>query len=221
VNENPIGPNSGRRVLDPSERIAEILFGLIMVLSVTGALSVADAGKVEIRSMLIGALGCNVAWGIIDAVLYLMGRLSEVRRGVQIFRVVRGTDVPLAQQTIRDALPPVVASVLQPAEVESLRQRLSELPENTGPTGLQMKDWKGALGVFLLVFLTTFPVAVPFLMTDGVGVALRVSNIIATLMLFLAGFAYGKCIDRNPWLIGLAMVALAIVLVGITMALGG
>ena len=43
------------RVLDPSDRIAEVLFGLIMVLTFTGSLSIAEAGREDIRAMLIGA----------------------------------------------------------------------------------------------------------------------------------------------------------------------
>jgi hypothetical protein len=30
----------------------------------------------------LGALGCNIAWGIIDGVLYLMGSLAEKRRDI-------------------------------------------------------------------------------------------------------------------------------------------
>ena len=51
-----------RRVLDPAERISEVLFGLIMVLTFTGSLSIAEAGREDIRAMLIGALVCNIAW---------------------------------------------------------------------------------------------------------------------------------------------------------------
>ncbi len=221
MNATPEEPGPGWRVLDPSERVAEVLFGLIMVLTLTGTLSVAEAGKAEVRTMLLAALGCNIAWGIIDGVLYLMGRLSEVRRAQKIFRLVQGSDLPLARQAITEALPPIVTSVLQPEEVESLRQRLAHLPERPGPTGLKARDWIGALAVFLLVFLSTFPVAIPFLVIDRVGPALRVSNLIAIGMLFLTGAAYGKCIDRNVWLIGLAMVALGSLMVGVTIACGG
>ena len=63
---------SSKRVLEPNERISEVLFGLIMVLTFTGSLSVAEADRAEVRTMLIGALGCNLAWGIIDGVLYVM-----------------------------------------------------------------------------------------------------------------------------------------------------
>ena len=53
-----------KRVLDPIDRVSEVLFGLIMVLTFTGSLSVAEAGRDDVRTMLIGAVGCNVAWGV-------------------------------------------------------------------------------------------------------------------------------------------------------------
>jgi hypothetical protein len=65
------------RVLEPVERLSEILFGLIMALTITGAVSVATADRLAIRTMLFAALGCNLAWGIIDAGMYLMARLGE------------------------------------------------------------------------------------------------------------------------------------------------
>src|SRR4030095_11108938 len=107
--DDPI--KSIRRVLNPNERIAEVLFGLIMVLTFTGSLSVAEADRAEVRTMLIGALGCNLAWGVIDAVLYLMGSLSEKGTGLLTFRAVRNaTDPNHAHRLIADALPSVVAS---------------------------------------------------------------------------------------------------------------
>jgi VIT1/CCC1 family predicted Fe2+/Mn2+ transporter len=213
---------SSRRVLQPSERIAEVLFGLIMVLTFTGSLSVAEADRAEVRTMLIAALGCNTVWGIIDAVLYLLGSLAEQGRDLRIYRAVRqAADPEQSQRLLADALPRVVASVLEPVELESMRQRLLQLPEPPARAHLQQDDWLGAAGVFLLVFLSTFPVAIPFLFMQRALPALRLSNGIAILMLFLAGYAYGKCVDRHPWLTGIAMVALGSVLVGLTMALGG
>ena len=64
---------SSKSVLDPIERISEVLFGLIMVLTFTGSLSVAEAGREDVRVMLLGALGCNLAWGIIDGGLLFDG----------------------------------------------------------------------------------------------------------------------------------------------------
>src|ERR1700704_6069040 len=128
---------SSRRVLEPIDRVSEVLFGLIMVLTFTGSLSVAEAGRNDVRTMLIGALGCNLAWGIIDGVLYLMGSLAEKGRGLFTFRAVRNaTDPKEAQRHIADALPAVVASILQPAELETMRQRLQQLPEQPGKAQL-------------------------------------------------------------------------------------
>jgi len=218
--DDPI--KSTKRVLEPNERIAEVLFGLIMVLTFTGSLSVAEAGREDVRMMLIGALGCNLAWGIIDAVLYLMGSLAEKGRDLLTFRAVRkATDPQQAQQLIANALPTVIASVLQPAELEAMHQRLKQLPEPPAQARLHKDDWLGALGVFLLVFISTFPVAIPFIFMQNAGPALRLSNLIAIVMLFILGYAFGRCAGRNPGVMGMAMVVLGVILVGMTMALGG
>ena len=128
MSNDPI--KSSKRVLDPIDRVSEVLFGLIMVLTFTGSLSVAEAGRDDVRTMLIGALGCNLAWGIIDGVLYLMGGLAEKGRGLLTLRAVRkAADPQQAHRLIADALPPVVASILEPAELETIRMRLQQLPE--------------------------------------------------------------------------------------------
>jgi hypothetical protein len=211
-----------KRVLEPDARISEVLFGLIMVLTFTGSLSVAEAGREDVRTMLIGALGCNLVWGIIDGVLYLMGCLAESARNLMTFQAVLGTDdSQKAQQLIVAALPPIVGSVLQPAELATIVQRLRQLPEPPARARLSATEWLGAVGVFLLVFLSTFPVAVPFLVVHDARPALRISNAIAIAMLFIAGVAYGRCVGRSPWAVGIAMVVLGCVLVALTIALGG
>lgn len=213
---------SSTRVLDPIDRVSEVLFGLIMVLTFTGSLSVAEAGREDVREMLIGALGCNIAWGIIDAMLYLMGVLAEKGRGlITLLAVRKATDPGEAQRHIAGALPPVVASILEPAELESIRQRLARLPEPPTRARLDKDDWLGSIGVFVLVFLSTFPVAIPFIFMQEAGPALRVSNAIAIVMLFLLGWAFASMTGRRPWLVGIAMVAIGAMLVGMTMALGG
>lgn len=216
-------PADGRkRVLDPSERTAEVLFGLIMVLTFTGSLSAAEAGREDIRAMLIGALGCNIAWGIIDGVLYLMGSLGERGSNLTVYRAVRGArDSARARQLISDALPAPIAAVLDPADFDRMHQRLKQLPEPPTRPRLSGSDWRGALGVFLLVFISTFPVAIPFIVLHDATRAMRASNAIAVAMMFIAGVAYGRAVGWSPWAVGLSMVALGGVLVAMTIALGG
>jgi VIT1/CCC1 family predicted Fe2+/Mn2+ transporter len=211
-----------RRVLEPNERIAEVLFGLIMVLTFTGSLSVAQAGREDVRAMLVGALGCNIAWGIIDGILYLMGSWAERGASLAAFQAVRRSrDPQVAQARIAAALPPVIASVLEPHELDGIQRRLRALPEPPAKAQLTRADWVGALGVFLLVFFSTFPVALPFVFLHDASLAMRVSNGVATVLMFATGMAYGRCIGRSPWLIGASMVVLGAILVALTIALGG
>lgn len=208
-------------VLEPMERISEILFGLVMVLTLTCSISVARAGRQEVRTVLLEALGCNLAWGIIDAVFYLLARFSERGRGIVALRAVRNTpDRAEAHRIIADAMPRLLASVLSPVEFELIRQRLSVLPDPSRPR-LTKDNWLGALAVFLLVFLSTLPVVIPFIFIDQALVALRVSNAIAVLMLFLTGHAFGRYAGHRPWRMAFSMIVVGGALVGITRALGG
>jgi hypothetical protein len=211
-----------QRVLEPIDRISEVLFGLIMVLTFTGSLSVAEAGEEDVRAMLAGALGCNLAWGLIDGVLYLMGCMAERGRNLKVFRSIRSaTNREEAGRLIAGALPPLVARLLEPAEIEQLRERLVRVEEPAGAGRLQADDYRGALGVFLLVFLSTLPVAIPFMAMAEAQPALRVSNAIAIVLLFGTGYAFGRVTGRHPVLVGCAMVVIGAVLVALTMALGG
>jgi hypothetical protein len=211
-----------KRALDPIDRLSEVLFGLIMVLTFTGSISVAEAGREDIRTMLAGALGCNLAWGLIDAVFYLMGCLAEKGRDLATFRAVHAApDAESAHRLLAGALPPMLASVMEPAEIEALRARVARLPKPPERASLGTEDLRGALAVFLWVVVSPFPVVIPFIVMRDPVPALRVSNGIAVALLFAAGYVFGRLTGRNPALVGAAMVVLGALLVGITMALGG
>jgi len=211
-----------KRILSPLERISEVLFGLIMVLGFTGSMSAAQAGRAEIRTMLFGAIGCNLAWGLIDGIMYLMACLGEKGQDLRTLRAVRqAADPQTGQRVIADALPAVLASVLAPAELERMRQQLNELPAPPRHPSLRRDDWLGALGVFLLVFLSTFPVVLPFIFMQEPAGALRVSNLIAIGSLFFTGFFFGRCAEMHPWRTGVIMVLVGAAMVAITIALGG
>lgn len=219
---NSAEEQSSKRVLEPIERISEVLFGLVMVLTFTGSLSVAEAGRSEVRAMLIGAVGCNLAWGLIDGIMYLMACLSERAQRIRILLAVRrAATLEEAHRVIASVLPPAVVPTLQPAEFEKMRLHLNQLPEPTTRPRFHREDWKGAFGVFLLVFLSTLPVVLPFVFMHEAMRALRFSNAIAIVMLFLTGYAFGRCAGYRPWVMGISMVVLGSLLVAITIALGG
>jgi VIT1/CCC1 family predicted Fe2+/Mn2+ transporter len=209
-------------ILDPIERTSEILFGVIMVLTFTSSISVAESGRAETREVLVAALGCNIAWGIVDAAFYLMSSVIARARGLRILQTIReNRDHELSQRLILDALPEPVSAVLAPPEVEELRVRLARHPDHPAHAVFSRRDITGALAVFLLVFLSTLPISLPFLLFPEIGVAMRASNAVAIAMLFGMGWTLGKHIGRSGWGAGLLMVGLGLVLVAITIALGG
>ncbi len=209
-------------VLDPLERSSEILFGVIMVMTFTVSLRVARAGRVQIHEMLIGALGCNLAWGVIDAIMYIMSCVSERGHTLSILRQVHRAKGPKeANEIITDALPPVLASVMPPSSIDAIRQRLESFPEAPPKPRLKAEDWRGAFGVFNLVFFSTLPLVLPFLVISRVGLAARISDGIALVILFLAGHSYGRYAGHSAKGWGIAMVLIGCVMVSLTIGLGG
>jgi hypothetical protein len=211
-----------QRLLDPVERTSEILFGIIMVLTFTSSISVVQGGREETREILVGALACNFAWGLVDAVMFLMSRFIERARNLATLRAIGGAPSPtVAHRLILDGLPPLVSATLSASEVESLRQRLREQGEAHRSVRMTTRDVVAAVGVFLLVFLSTFPVVIPFLIVSNPVTALRASNAVALVMLFITGWSLGTYAGRPGWRAGLGVMAIGLVLVVITIALGG
>jgi VIT family len=210
------------RLLDPVARLSEILFGLIMALTFTGTLDVATAGNEDVRMLLVGTIGCNLAWGLVDGVMFLISALTERGRNLVTVREVRAAASPdQARRIIAAALPPVVASIMSADEVDSLRRGIIALPSLPERPTLERDDWMKAAATFLLVFLSTFPVVIPFMIFDEVQLALRASNAVAIAMLFGVGYLLARHGGYRPLLTGACMVLLGVVLVSIAIALGG
>jgi VIT1/CCC1 family predicted Fe2+/Mn2+ transporter len=214
--------NIPHKVLEPGERLAEILFGLIMVLTFTGSLSVATADRVEVRVMLIGAIGCNIAWGLIDAIMFVMARLNERGGDVKtVLAVKRARRPEAAHALIRAQLPPMVEHEISDETMERVRQNIVAMPLTSAAPHVTREDLRGALAVFLIVAASTFPVILPFIFMSDVALAMRVSNAIAVVSLALIGHAYGQTTGFSPWWSAGLMVLLGLVLVALTIALGG
>ena len=211
-----------QRALEPIERISEVLFGLIMVLTATGTLSVVNAGTPEIKTMILGALGCNLAWGIIDGGLYLLDRLEDRGRNLMTLRAVKQAAEPAAaQRAIADALPEPITASLAPEDLDLIARKLNHLSEPPKLPGFAAEDWLGAAAVCVWVFFSTIPVVIPFLFTNDVQLALRISNVVAIALLFVCGYAFGRCTGLSPWPMGLVMVFVGVALTGVAIALGG
>jgi VIT1/CCC1 family predicted Fe2+/Mn2+ transporter len=207
-------------VLDPIDRASEAIFGVLMAMTFTGSLNAATAGREEIGTMLLTALGCNIAWGLTDAVMYLVGAVTEQNRRATLLRRLRDTtDLSAAHRLIADELPDRLADGFEAGTLEAIRKTLIAVPQST--VTLTTRDLKAAVGVFALVVLATFPVVVPFVFTKNVYLAMRVSNGLAVATLYAYGHLLGKYSGGRPWRYGLTIAAIGTALVAIIMALGG
>jgi VIT1/CCC1 family predicted Fe2+/Mn2+ transporter len=209
-----------KRLLDPIDRISEILFGLLMAVTIVGSLSIATAGRDEVRTVLVGALGCNLAWGLVDAVMYLVRQLTEKTRRHVLVRQLQSADSATAHRIIAHALPAGVAPLVGPAEIEAMHARLLALP--VGRPRLDGQDFLAAFGVFLLVVVATFPVVLPFLLVSDLPTAMKLSRYITVAMLYAAGHGLGRYAGHpRPFVTGALMALLGVALILAIMALGG
>lgn len=216
------GRETSARVLNPVDRVTEVIFGLLMAMTFTGTISVATADQEAERTMMIAALGCNLAWGLADAVMYLLrARIDRTRNRTLFVRLAGEADAATGQALIADALPPVIARAAGPDGLEALRVRLLEIPPPPSRQSLGRDDFKGALGVFLLVVLATFPLVVPFLLLDKTELAVRVSNLIGIVVLFLAGWMLGRYAGAKPWQGAVSLAITGALLILAIIALGG
>ena len=220
--QNRDGEAAREPVLNPVDRVSELLFGLFMALTFVGAVSVADGGREQIRAMFTAALGCNLAWGLVDAVMYLVRTVTDRGRWLTLVRSVRAApDAAAGRALIERSLPRAVAGLVSPAEIEAIRGRIVALPSVPARPKLHRDDLLASLAIFLIVVASTFPVVLPYVLIGDVRTATNLSRIIALAMLFFGGLALGRYAGYGSWRVGLMMVGLGAVLVAAIHALGG
>jgi len=209
-------------VLSPVDRVSELLFGLFMALTFTGAVSVAESGREEVRAMFAAALGCNLAWGLVDAVMYVVRTMTDRGRLLTLVRSVRAApDAAAGRTLIERSLSRAVAGLVSPAEVEAMRGRIVALPSVPARPTLRADDLLASLAIFLIVVASTFPVVLPYVLIGDVRTATTVSRIVALAMLFFGGLALGRYAGYGSWRVGLMMAGLGTALVIAINALGG
>ncbi len=208
------------RLLSVGDRLAEVVAGIIITLSFTASLSVSTAGEAEVRTALYGALGCGVAWGIVDGVLFVLSSLASRGRALASARAACTESNPvLAREHMANVMPAGLAAALRDVELDAIVRRVREVgvPKNRLAKG----DVLGGVEVFFLVAFVTAPIALPFLFIGDLKVALRVSHGVGMVMLFLCGYWAAARGSYSPMRTGCAMLGLGLALLAATIFLGG
>lgn len=209
--------------LDPATRVGECLFGLIMALGITGAVRLSQ-NEISSRELFVNVLGCNLAWGLVDGVMYVMLALFERGRKTRIANcIVTAPNDAAAIEVIRAELEQRLEPLTTPEERLQLYGWVLELTRraNLEPPRVCRDDILGGVAVGGLVLLATFPILVPFVLISNASNAVRCSNLIALGMLFWLGFWWGRAVGANPYRISAGVTGVGLALVLITILLGG
>lgn len=214
------------KYLDPATSLGEILFGLIMTLTFTlgAGVIMQEEGRQGARDLLIATIGCNIAWGVIDGVFYLLGQLFERSRLRRIALRVRETrDDREALDLVAREIDPVLEKITSPDERAKLYARIVATVRtgDLGPNRMTRHDLLGAVASFWLVFFASLPAAIPFMFIENPWIALRVSNAILLALLFAAGYSWARYTTARPWLAGVVFLLFGVALVVMAIALGG
>lgn len=213
------------RYLDPGDSLSEILFGLIMTLTFTlGAGIFVREDPDAARELLIATVGCNVAWGIIDALMYLAGQRFERGRRARLADAIRAeASEEKAARRVAEELDEFLERVTEESDRASLYRKIARSVREREPPSsrLTREDVYGAIASFWLVFFSSIPAALPYAFLDEAWVALRVSNAILIGLLFVIGYRWARHTNLPPKRMGFSLMVGGLALVVISIALGG
>jgi VIT1/CCC1 family predicted Fe2+/Mn2+ transporter len=212
------------RHLDPSESLGELIFGLIMVLTFTlGARLLEGEEPVDGNTLMIAAIGCNLAWGIIDGFLFVLSRVYERRRVATLAAFLHHADEMSALAAIERELENDLSAIVDDAERDRFYKLVARAARHRRHLAVHVlpEDIRGAVAIFCLVLVTAVPAALPFLLIGDGHLALRASNALLVALLFVIGFLWGRQVGAKPWLSGFLIMSVGAALALIAILLGG
>jgi len=221
-----------QRFLDPIDRITEAIYAVLIVMTFTMAYRAIDASAFPtqpvsqlVTQLAIAAFGCAVAWGIIDGAMFIL--LSMLERGENTRLLTKMKKAPNEQAAIgviSDHFDESLETIMSEEEREQFYQQAYLRLRDNEPKqiGFKREEFLGALGVLLIAIIVTLPVVLPLIIfrTDA-NLALRASNLMAIVMLFIFGDRWAKYAGSNRLKMGLLLAGLGVAMVLVAIPLGG
>ncbi|NJM06419.1 hypothetical protein HC891_09845 [Candidatus Gracilibacteria bacterium] len=221
------------RLLDPIDDLAQTIYSVLIVLTFTLAYQfIVVRGETSdqltaqaIDDLRVAMIGAALAWGLIDGVMYIL--LEVLQRGERL-RLLDRVQNAEDDETALAVIAAEFDYILEPIASEDKRRivhraTLEQLRESKPqPLGLKQADFAGAIGSVLIAVVVIIPSLVPlFVLRDNYLFALRASNLVSFIVLFWAGYRWGKYTGANPWRLGLLLMGVGALMVGIAIPLGG
>jgi hypothetical protein len=213
--------------LTPSERLSQALYGLILVLTVISAIGITVSRNQQSTSTLLtAALGTSVAWGMVDAVIYVLTGVHERSHHLRVASLTKRKPKEDAVRQIEEELDDTLIGILNKDE----KGRIAEQVYLALPHASQVRqrvtkdDVLGGIASFLVTIIIVLPPMIPFVLNLPLEFAIRLFNVIAVVMLFVVGFVSCQCADLGGWRRlrwAITITILGVIIVFVTILLGG
>ncbi len=221
------------RLLDPIDSLTEMIFSILILLSFTLAFRIIKLGadptqqipSTYVNELLIGAVGATLAWGIIDGIMYALIAVferGERRRLLAQIQEAQTTDegVTVVANEFDYILEPITSETQRTSLYVDVYEHLRE--GQPQPVTLTHEDVLGGLGSVVVAVAAVLPSLVPFfLFYNNPAFAIRLSNVVSFVVLFIAGYQWGRHTGGSPWKTGFVLAAIGAVMVLIAIPLGG
>jgi hypothetical protein len=219
--------------LDPIDALFTIFYSILFALLFTlsygvliyrGVISSSFASGYA-QGLFFTILGAVAAWGIIDGVLYVLGGVLERRERYRLLLYVQASKkeeeaaIAIAYE-LDSILQPITSDEQRHALYRDIRAYLNQAEPQA--VGLKREDVVGGVATLLLSVVAVLPSLLPLLLLpDNTSLAIRISSLVSLIVIFAAGYSWGRHTETNPWKTGFIFSSVCLAMVLVAMLLGG
>jgi VIT1/CCC1 family predicted Fe2+/Mn2+ transporter len=204
---------------------AEVIYGVIIAMTFTSVLrETPGVLDVVMYRVALTALFCCIAWGLADGLFYFWERSYIIRQENRIIELSKSAENGPAVSLVGEQLDDTILRNIPGEQRTQLYQKLVQfLSGVSAREKLSMRD-SGTIigGTFIRSACAGLVVVTPFFLIHDVELALKISNLLGILLLFLVGYVRSLDKDLYPRVVsGIGTSLVGIVITSITVVLGG
>lgn len=226
-------PHAGfmAHLLDPIDTLSEVIFSVLILLTFTLAFRIFIIGDGQpvtneyVKDLVWAALGAAIAWGIIDGIMYALFQvLGRSERHRLLWHIQAAHTADEAVSAIADEFDYMMEPITGEEQRRTLYEDILDHLRTSQPraVGLKREDLTGGLASVLIAILAVMPSFLPlFIFPSNYPLAIRLSNIVSFIVLFAAGYEWGRYTGMSRWRTGLLVMGVGALLVAVAIPLGG